>query len=110
MERFGKRTTGPTIDEIKTEIRYITTELPDVASVFGFGSFFRNRPFNDVDILVVLLPNCQSLLSVYYDLKAAFEALETRHEICVDFTVLTSREYHEQPLRDMDSLIPLFSR
>ena len=100
--------TGPTISEIKKEIRLIITVLPDVLSVFGFGSYFRSLPFNDVDILVVLKPECISSLEVYYKLQASFSELSDRLGFHIDFTVLTSKEFLERPLLEMDSLVSLF--
>jgi hypothetical protein len=100
-------TTGLTIEKMGMEIRSIIIELPDVDAAFGFGSFFRNQPFHDVDVLVVLKPGCCSNLRVYYELQGCFRELGLRFEVCIDFTVLTSREFSERPLIDMDSLIRL---
>jgi|SRR5579871_2971512 len=107
MERCGRRTIGLTIDEIKKEIRSTTTKWPDVRAAFGFGSFFRDEPFNDIDVLLVLQQGCQSRLTTFYELKAAFDNFDKKYGVHFDITVLTEREFSERPLRDMDSLIPI---
>lgn len=91
------------------EIRSIFIEWPSVCAAFGFGSFFRNEPFNDVDVLFVLQQECQSHLAIYYDLKKTFDNMGERYGVCFDLTVLTEREFSERPLRDMNSLVPLIS-
>jgi predicted nucleotidyltransferase len=106
MERFGRQTIGPTIDGIKMEIRSIITKWPDVYA-FGFGSFFRGEPFDDIDVLLVLQQGCQSRLNTYYELKTAFDNWGKDHGVHFDLIVLTEREFSERPLRDMDSLIPI---
>ena len=100
-------TIGPTINVIRKEIQNIITRLPDVDSAFGFGSFFRSEPYNDIDLLFVLKSNCASNLLVFYDLQRIVLILEDCYQVRIDFTVLTQREFGEGPLRDMDSLLRL---
>lgn len=100
-------TTGITISEIKKEIRAIFTGQGDIHSVFGFGSYFRGEPYEDVDVLFVLKSTCESLLPVYYSLQADMLLLGSRWNILIDLTVLTFDEFLARPLRDMDSLINL---
>ena len=107
MEHCGRRTIGPIIDEIKKEIRSTITGWPDICAAYGFGSFFRSEPFNDIDVLLVVQPVGPSSLRTYYNLKTAFDGLSERFGIQFDITVLTEREFSERPLRDMDSLVPI---
>jgi predicted nucleotidyltransferase len=91
------------------EIRSTTTRWPDVCAAFGFGSFFRSEPFDDIDVLIVLRQECQLRLVTYYELKTAFDNLGRNYGVRFDVTVLTEREFSERPLRDMDSLVPLLA-
>ena len=86
---------------------YFSAEQSNVTAVFGFGSHFRGKSYNDVDILVVLKPGCASLLPTYYSLKEKLELLARRLGVAIDLTVLTWEEFAEKPLRDMDSLVEI---
>ena len=86
----------------------ITAEKRDVLAVFGFGSHFRGGPYNNVDILVVLKPDCGPLLPTYYDLKSEMERIGRCLGVTMDLTVLTWEEFADKPFRDMDSLVDIF--
>jgi hypothetical protein len=76
--------------------------------VYGFGSFFRDDVFNDVDLLFVLTPQTHALLPAFYRIRNALDGVSSELNIKIDLTVLTSSEFMERPLREMDSLVTLF--
>ena len=106
----GEMISGLTIEKIKTEIQSIAPEISEIAAVYGFGSFFRSSRYHDIDILVVASPSCKDCLATYYKFRHGIPTLITRLGVEFDITFLTSREYQERPLLEMDDLICLFSR
>jgi predicted nucleotidyltransferase len=100
--------TGLTIEKIKKEIQVILFGKSEIHSIYGFGSFFRSEPFEDVDILVVLSATHDSLLDIYYSTGERFRDLEIKWSVPIHLTYLTVGEILEKPLRDMDSLIKLY--
>lgn len=89
-------------------IRSIITELDELHSVFGFGSFFRGEKYRDLDVLVVLKPTADALLDNYYAIRARFDILGRALGITFDLLVLTLAEFEERPLREMNSLAEIY--
>ena len=54
MELSGKRTSRPTINAIKSAVRPIIDEVPELREIFGFGSYFRSPDADDCDVLLVI--------------------------------------------------------
>lgn len=100
----GKMSSGHTISEIKTEIRSIFTSLPEVSSVYGFGSFFRGEQHSDIDVMVVLSCDRQRILHVFDMLRKHIRLLGERLNVRFDLIVLTGDEFAEEPIRDMELL------
>src|ERR1051325_6867186 len=73
-ERCGKMSTGITSKKIAMAIRSTVTAQLDIWAVFGFGSFYRGQPFNDIDLLVVASPCCSTYLEAYYEVRKSFAA------------------------------------
>lgn len=94
---------------MKTEIHDFFTKRPgSVISVYGFGSFFHKIFYKDIDLLFVIRPDGDLLYA--YEISHDFSKfLEELFQTPIDFTVLTVPEFQRRPLRDMDSLIPLYS-
>jgi predicted nucleotidyltransferase len=82
--------------------------LDEVHSVFGFGSFFRDERFRDVDVLIVLKPTCSALLESCYKLRTKFDVCSFEMGVSFDLLVLTVEEFEERPLREMDSLTEIY--
>jgi predicted nucleotidyltransferase len=93
---------------MKREILSITSICPDIQAVYGFGSFFRAEPYNDIDVLIVLRCNRIHILSAFKRIKAGFDKLGETQNVDFDLLVLTEAEFAEKPLRDMGSLIPIY--
>lgn len=101
---------GPTIARIRTGIQSTVEAIPSVMSVWGFGSFFRNEAFNDVDILMVLLCPKELLVGHSKDVKGKLANLEGEIGVEFDVLILTPEEFESQPLRDMDQLVCIYQR
>jgi predicted nucleotidyltransferase len=82
--------------------------VSDIAGIYGFGSFFRSHDYNDVDLLVIATRDCENSLATYYRLQDSLAILGAKFGVHFDMTFLTSREYHEAPLREKHRLVPLF--
>ena len=97
-------TTGIIVGEMKREIQYILQELPEVQGAYGFGSFFRDQPFNDIDLLFVLDCHEEAILSASKGIRLRLRSASIR--LCITFhpLILTAREFSEDPLRDMHEL------
>ena len=107
LARYGRRNSGLTTERIGTEIQIIISSRRDIIAVFGFGSFFRSQVYNDIDLLVVAAPHCEKPLDAYYGFCARALELGIRLGVLFDVTFLTSSEYNERPLREMDCLVAL---
>jgi predicted nucleotidyltransferase len=87
-------------------IRSAIVDLPDVHAVYGFGSYFRNEPHNDIDLLVVACPGCPDTLALFYEVRRRLYAVEGP----IDLTFLTYGEFLKQPLIEHDSLTEIYMR
>ena len=76
--------------------------------MYGFGSFFRTGPFDDVDLLFVVEVNQESLLGKKRFINSLCQELGRCWRVPVDPLVLTTREFSEEPLRDHHELSPLY--
>jgi len=93
--------------KIRMEITSFTTNLTDVIAVYGFGSFFKeNSRYNDIDTLIVVTDDCNSL-EYYYIFKNLFFSLEKFHKTLFHPLLLTESEFISNPLRDMNNLAAL---
>lgn len=88
------------------EIQSILLKRPEVKDVYGFGSFFRGEPFNDIDILFVLPCEDRSILISVREIRALLHDASRRLRITLHPLILTDREIGEAPLRDMHELVP----
>ncbi|MES2001383.1 MAG: hypothetical protein V4444_03630 [Pseudomonadota bacterium] len=91
---------------MKKEIASIRTRLPEVR-LFGFGSFFRDAPYEDIDVLAVFPDDGKGAMRSYQMLRHFVREISTRNNVTIDLTVLTNAEFEGQPLRDKESLIPI---
>lgn len=76
-----------------------------ISSAWGFGSFFRREPHQDVDILVVVAVPHDQLLDTTREIRAALLEVERMIGIPIDPLILTEREFESRPLRNMDDLV-----
>src|SRR5947207_9761071 len=107
MELSRKRTSRPTTNTIKTALRSIKDEVPELKEIFGFGSYFRSPNADDCDVLLVIRGHADQLGSVHARLSAKFAAVGRRLGIRFDVTVLTESEHLSRPLHEHQCLIPL---
>lgn len=96
---------GPIIRRIRTEIRSTLEACDRICSVWGFGSFFRQGKFEDIDVLVVVSSNGEQLLSDSKAIRACLLTMERRIGIPIDPLVLTETEFECRPLRDMEEIV-----
>lgn len=78
---------------------------PAVLSAWGFGSFFRGEPHNDVDVLVVVAVPRDRLLDTAREVRAAMIEIEHTIGVPIDPLILTESEFESRPLRDMGELV-----
>lgn len=100
-------TSGLIISEIVKEIRNIPIIFPELRSVYGFGSFFREVAPNDCDLLMVIAIEGSDLGSIHAGLSSEFKCLGDRLGVQFDLTILTEEENEGQPLQEHSALIPL---
>jgi predicted nucleotidyltransferase len=95
---------------MKTEILGILSTIDDVVSVWGFGSFFRgDQQAQDID-LVAVVSQSDLELDLIWLIRSRFDEIAAKFHLEVDLTILTSSEFAERPLQEMESLVPLFER
>lgn len=92
---------------MKREIHYIATLEDQVKYVFGFGSYFKGKDFNDIDIMFVV-NDFVGDLSPFFLIRNAVSSLSDYLEIRIDFVYVTKSEFDEQPLRDHEGLSLLY--
>lgn len=92
---------------MKREIRSIIQKRPDIQGIYGFGSFFRNQPFNDIDLLFVLRSDETSLLVACGEMRSLISNASRKLDVTLHLLVLTETELEEAPLRDMHELMPM---
>jgi predicted nucleotidyltransferase len=110
QELFGATNIGPIASAIRTAIRSITSVEKELEAVYGFGSFFKGKRFNDIDLLAVAVSDNSMPLSTFYKLSSALKSVEVLAKAPVHITLLTSAEYLSRPLRDMNELKPLWRK
>lgn len=92
---------------MRTEIQSLPIRPLGAKAVYGFGSFFRGEPFNDVDLAVVLSRSTSRGLGSYYGLKMEIDRLAVRLGVVFHLSVFTEDEFGLGPLRDMHELVLL---
>lgn len=104
MGPFGEMSTGSIIRRTATAIRLAIADLPDVYAVYGFGSYFRAKQHNDIDLLAVACSGCPDSLALFYEVRRRLEVIEGP----IDLTLLTYTEFLRKPLREHDSLTEIY--
>jgi predicted nucleotidyltransferase len=98
---------GITKNQIKIELSRSLEGISEVEAVFGFGSFFRDEPFNDVDLALVFSDNCVDPLPAFERVMSRLKAAEENLGVRLHVTPLTAKEFQERPLLDHERLVPL---
>lgn len=101
---------GLTKSRIKIELSDSLEGISGIEAVFGFGSYFREEPFEDIDLAVVFTDACEDPLAVYEQTLFRLRALEARLGVHLHVTPLTAQEFKARPLREHDQLAPLLWR
>lgn len=91
-------------------IRCTISRRVNVTSAFGFGSFFREEQYDDVDVLLVVDTSIDNLLQITKVLRSDFQSLGISLGIKFDLKIFTSSEFLGGPLRDMASLYSIYVR
>ena len=105
---YGPMITGHIINVIKTEIQIISSATRELKSVYGFGSFFRNEPHRDIDILAIIDDDTRSFLNLYNKLHHTLTLSTNGRPL--DLLVLTDAEFNSRPLKCMEELTQIWSR
>jgi predicted nucleotidyltransferase len=100
---------GLTKSQIQTELSLALVGIGEVEAVFGFGSFFRGEPFNDVDLALVFTENCDNALTAFERVLSRLRASEDRLGVHLHITPFTAKEFRERPLLEHDRLVRLFA-
>lgn len=77
--------------------------------MYGFGSFFRGEPFNDVDILAVASVGNSEVLRTYYKVSTALRSIRSELTRPCHLTLMTHEEFASRPMRHMNELQCLWS-
>lgn len=83
--------------------------LDGVSAVYGMGSYFREEPFNDVDLVVVVAPTTCPLAALGSKIRAGLAPLTQIFDAPLDIIIFTEIEFANRPLRDMHTLVPIYS-
>lgn len=92
---------------MKTEIQFALSEQPNLYRVYGFGSFFRDEEYRDIDLLLVSKENSKRPLDDYYSAQKVLNRLSRKMNVKIDVTFLTYSEFLTNPLLEMDNLVAI---
>lgn len=101
---------GTTRSQIEQELQSIAAPLTGVLALYGFGSFFRSEIFSDIDLVLVFTADCRNTLAVFENFLERLRPLSDAVGTRFDVTPLTLAEFDRKPLRESESLIPIFHR
>jgi len=101
---------GLTKNLIQTELAQSLTGIQQIDAVFGFGSYFRGEPFNDIDLALVFKEDCENVLETYELVLSRLKEATDRLGVRLHVTPFTAREFQERPLREHALLVPLLPR
>lgn len=79
----------------------------EVIGIFGFGSFFRNEPFKDVDILIVAEKYISNSAVRSNRLRGLFAAKGVELGVVFDVKIFTFIEFMGKPLTNMSDLVEI---
>ena len=100
---------GLTKNLIQIELVRSLSGIHQIEAVFGFGSYFRGQPFNDVDLAVVFKENCEDTLAVFELVLSRLKESDNQLQVHLHITPFTAKEFRERPLREHATLVPLLS-
>lgn len=93
-------------DQMMMIIQHLMKKVPSAVAVYGFGSFFRNEPFDDIDLVVILDAAEGELDASALALRRTFASASIELGVRFDITTLTVREFADKPLRE--KLVPVW--
>ena len=99
---FGRITSA-----IEKEIPFIKQRVPELVEVYGFGSFFQEESFNDIDLIFVIDCRAGEILPASRKLRREARTLSAIFAIEIDALVLSKREFSEKPLINMKDVMRL---
>jgi len=73
------------------------------------GSYFHQKKYRDVDLVVVVECEPDRLISVANSIRESLLELREVVGVPIDITIFTSKEFRANPLRDMHTLVLLYS-
>jgi len=91
-------------------IQQRVSKLNGLQALYGMGSFFRGESYSDIDFVAVVDCQRDALVELGQQIRGAV------HEECAalgaatDVIVFTAEEFHSKPLRDMSSLVQVYSK
>jgi hypothetical protein len=95
---------------IVTAIRQKASEHGDLQAVYGMGSFFRGDKFRDLDLVAIVTCTTVTLRQQAELIRRTFNDLGVVVGVPIDLTIFTPAEFSERPLRDMSTLIAIYTR
>jgi predicted nucleotidyltransferase len=91
-------------------ILFMSSNLPNLYAVYGFGSAFRSCKFNDIDLLAVVENSSLSDPSIHKLVCKELKYVLRNLPAPIDVTVLTECEAVRRPLKESAKLVPLFQK
>lgn len=91
-------------------VRQVAESHEFVEALYGMGSFFRGEPHRDIDLVVVLSCGIDQMLACARAIRKSVQIVGDGSGEEFHVTVFTAAEFASAPLRDMDTLVPIFQR
>lgn len=89
------------------DIQNLVSKIPEIAGVYGFGSFFRSLTPNDCDLLVIVKSESKNG-HIHKDIHQAFNNLYKSINLPIDLVIVTTDEFSTIPLMERENLFPIF--
>src|ERR1700741_3774335 len=98
---------GITKNLLQTELTQSLSGITQIEAVFGFGSYFRGEPFNDIDLVLVFKEGSENTLETYELVLSRLKEVTARLGVRLHVTPFTANEFQQRPLREHALLVPL---
>jgi len=102
--RFSGVNTGVFILLTRMVIQFTENNECCIHSVYGFGSFFRQEKYNDIDLLFVLSDQGEGILTACNKINEFCFCLDERFQETIHPLIFTVSEMLSRPLRNMEQL------
>jgi predicted nucleotidyltransferase len=94
--------------KIQIMIRGVLARQPEIVSAHGFGSFFRDEEFSDIDIIFVLRDETEKSLDIVKSLRQEMRLSSNKLGYVIHPLFMSEREFASKPLKNFNEVKCIF--